>query len=315
MRGDYTRCMARSEITCELTWSASRAREFERCKRENWYARYGSWGWWTERPRGPKWRAMVHKNLTSLPAFTGDCVHRAIEAWFRARGRGATLDAEELFVEARALFRTGWRQSAGGGWEDRPNKSVHLEEHHYRERLDKQRTDEARDLLMRCSQNFCELPELANARTSEPDSWRAIEVLDSFDYEGVPVYAVPDLAYERSGLLEIVDWKTGRPREEDRLQLGVYALFAEAKWGVPLDSVRLLAAYLGAGEVKEVAVDEALVDEVRRTMSDSIARMRAVHYDPDREEVDLAAWPTDGAPEKCSWCRFRGICDGAQGAR
>ncbi len=303
--------MARSEIRCELSWSASRAREFDRCRRESWYARYASWGWWTERPRGEKWRAMVHKNLTSLPAFTGDCVHRAIEGWFRARARGATLDAEELFVEARALFRTGWRQSAGGGWEQRPNKSVHLDEHHYREPIEKARTDAARDLLLQSSRTFCEHPDLEPVRASEPDSWRAIEALDSFELEGVKVYAVPDLAYERDGVLEIVDWKTGKPREEDRLQLGIYALYAHAKWGTPFDRVRLTAAYLGAGEVKRVPVDAAWLDEVRATAAESIARLAELHYDPDVEDTDLDRWPTDGAPRACRWCRFRGICEGA----
>jgi hypothetical protein len=51
--------MANQQFQCELSWSASRAKEWERCRRENWYARYGSWGWWTEQPRGEKYEIMV----------------------------------------------------------------------------------------------------------------------------------------------------------------------------------------------------------------------------------------------------------------
>ena len=83
--------MAATELKCELSWSASRAKEFERCKREYWYSRYASWGWWTERPRAQKFEIMVHKNLTSLPAFTGDVIHRAIERWFQLRRAGSNV--------------------------------------------------------------------------------------------------------------------------------------------------------------------------------------------------------------------------------
>ena len=105
--------MPATQLKCELSWSASRAREFERCRREYWYSRYASWGWWQEKPRGPRYEVMVHKNLTSLPAFAGDCVHRAIARWFELRRSGTQMSAEELFEEARELFRDGWRQSAG----------------------------------------------------------------------------------------------------------------------------------------------------------------------------------------------------------
>ena len=65
--------MALKQFKCELSWSVSRGKEWQRCRKENWFARYGSWGWWTERPRGEKWDIMVHKSLTWLPAFAGNC--------------------------------------------------------------------------------------------------------------------------------------------------------------------------------------------------------------------------------------------------
>jgi hypothetical protein len=89
--------MSNQQFQCELSWSASRAKEWECCRRENWYARYGSWGWWTEQPRGEKYEIMVHKCLTSLPAFAGNCMHQAIERWFQLKRDDTTLSLCHAF--------------------------------------------------------------------------------------------------------------------------------------------------------------------------------------------------------------------------
>ena len=303
--------MPATQLKCELSWSASRAREFERCRREYWYSRYASWGWWQEKPRGPRYEVMVHKNLTSLPAFAGDCVHRAIARWFELRRSGTQMSAEELFEEARELFRDGWRQSAGDGWQARPNKSVHLEEHHYGQPPGKEATERVRDLLERCARSFSELAELAGVRASHPDSWRAVESLDTYRFLGTKVYAVPDFAYEDSGNLHIWDWKTGRPREEDAFQLQTYALYACEKWSADPESIVLHAAYLGEGSVKTAPVDIEALSQAQDRMSASVREMMDVHYDPDEDPVVMEHWAPTGAPDGCPRCRFRAVCDAA----
>jgi hypothetical protein len=40
---------------------------------------------------------MVHKCLTSLPAFTGNCMHQAIERWFQLKRDGTTMTTKELY--------------------------------------------------------------------------------------------------------------------------------------------------------------------------------------------------------------------------
>lgn len=308
--------MASREIRCELSWSTSRQREWERCPREAWYARYASWGWWTERPRGERWRAMVLKNLTSLPAFAGDCMHRAIAAWFeqrRARGRGE--DARWLFARARDQFRDGWRESNGGGWEARPNKRVHLLEHHYGHELPPERTDAVRDLLERSAAYFCEAPELEAVRASDPADWRALEELDSFEHAGVQVYAMPDFVHAEAGALHVWDWKTGRPRDEDAFQLATYALYAVRKWRVDPERIELHAAYLGAGEVRDSRVDAESLEATAAAIERGIESLRAAHYDPDREPARLELFPARPAPSRCGSCRFLEVCPEAAAAR
>ncbi|MAW59859.1 MAG: hypothetical protein CMJ94_03365 [Planctomycetes bacterium] len=303
--------MAATELKCELSWSASRAKEFERCKREYWYSRYASWGWWTERPRAQKFEIMVHKNLTSLPAFTGDVIHRAIERWFQLRRAGSTMNATELMEEAINLFRTGWRQSSTDAWEERPNKSTHLFEHHYQHEISKERTEHARKLIEVATRYFCESPALEPVRAAAPDDWLAVESLDTYQYLGTKVYAVPDFAYGANEKVHIWDWKTGRPREDDIFQLHTYALYACEKWQTDPEDITLYAAYLGEQEVQTIPVQIDKLSEAQDRMSMSLREMMDVHYDPDVDDLMMDNWPTSGAPEACRFCRYQGICDGA----
>lgn len=303
--------MAATELKCELSWSASRAKEFERCKREYWYSRYANWGWWTERPRGQKFDIMVHKNLTSLPAFTGDVIHRAIERWFQLRQAGTRMSAAELVDEAVELFRTGWRQSSTDGWQQRPNKSTHLFEHHYGFDVPAERTDRARKLIEHAAHYFCESPDLAPVREVAPEHWRGVEALDTYQFLGTKVYAVPDFAYEIDGKVHIWDWKTGRPREDDLFQLHTYALYACERWQTDPEDITLYGAYLGEGEVKQVPVQIDPLSQAQDRMSMSLREMMDVHYDPDEDELVMDNWPASGAPEACRYCRYRGICTDA----
>jgi len=291
-----------------LSWSASRGKEFARCPRENWFGRYASWGWWKERPRGEKFEVLMHKQLTSLPAFTGLCVHEAIELWFELRRGGETLSGDELYEEARERFREGWRASTGGLWRDDPRKCAHLIEHHYDEDLSEERTGKARERLEAASRFFTDSPLLKTARDAHPDTWLALESLDSFPFSGVDVYAVPDFVHREGDEVHIWDWKTGRPREADRFQLSVYALFAMHKWGTQPEAIRLHAAYLGEGSVESREVSSDELEETSENIAASLAPMQDGHYDPDEEEVDLSKFPPSGAPKECPGCRFRGIC-------
>lgn len=301
--------MALKEIRCELSWSASRAREFERCRREYWYSRYASWAWWKEQPPGEKHRIMVHKQLSSLPAFAGDCLHRAIARWFELRRSGGQMSAQELYEEARDLFRDGWRESSGDGWKARPNKSVHLEEHQYGVPLPPERLEAVRTHLERCARNFCEMPALEPVRLAHPDGWRAVESLDTYLFLGTKVYAVPDFAYVDGERLHIWDWKTGQPREEDLFQLHTYALYACEKWGSDPEQIVLHAAYVGVGEVKTVPVAIDRLSEVQDHMSASVRAMLDLHYDPEEDPLVMEQWPASGVPAACPTCRFRALCE------
>lgn len=303
--------MAATELKCELSWSASRAKEFERCKREYWYSRYASWGWWTERPRGEKFQTMVHKNLTSLPAFTGDVIHRAIERWFELKRAGSVMNAAELMEEAVNLFRVGWRQSSTDAWQERPNKSTHLFEHHYKFDIKAERTALSRNLIEVATKFFCESPQLAPVRDVPAEDWLSVETLDTYQFLGTKVYAVPDFAYRVDEKVHIWDWKTGKPREDDIFQLHTYALYACEKWQTDPEDIVLYAGYLGQENVQTIPVEIEKLSEAQDRMSMSLREMMDLHYDPDVDDLMMQNWPASGAPEGCRFCRYKGMCPDA----
>ena len=133
---------------------------------------------------------LIHKQLTSLPAFTGLCVHEAIERWFELKRGGTTLSVDDLYEEARERFREGWRASTGGLWKEDPRKSVHLIEHHYDEEVSEERTEAARERLETASQFFTDSPLLKTVRAAHyrftfPAKFEADLVIAD---EGLPAY-------------------------------------------------------------------------------------------------------------------------------
>lgn len=251
---------------------------------------------------------MVHKNLTSIAALAGTCVHDAIEKWFNSKKIGKTVSAEELFEDARNRFREGWRSSSTDAWQKRPNKTVHLEEHHYSKELSEERTKKVKEMMLRASNYFANSIDIEPVRLAQPDSWLSVESMDTWPFMGVKIYSVPDFAYQDGDFIHIWDWKTGRPREEDWFQLHTYALYACEKWSVDPEAIVLHAAYLNEERVESVPIEISKLSIAQDRMSESIRAMLEVHYDPDEDDVISENWPTSGHPEACAYCRFRGIC-------
>jgi CRISPR/Cas system-associated exonuclease Cas4 (RecB family) len=292
----------------ELSWSASRANEFNRCRREYHYGRYQSWGWWTERPRGLKHRTMTLKNLTSVPALAGTCVHDGIELWFRLKRAGEILTTAELTEKTKEMFRQGWMESSSGEWQKAPNKAVHLVEHHRNATPSAEENQATKELIERSIAYFMESEECRPTREADPTTWKSLETMDTYLFQGTKIYAIPDFAYEVDGVTHIWDWKTGKERESDMFQLHSYALYAAAKWGIDPTTAVLHAAYLNLEKVVTKEAGSGTLNSVEATMKDSIAEMRELHYDPDVEGTDPLNWPKTPDTYKCKWCRFKDIC-------
>ena len=317
-------------IVHELSWSTSRARTFDSCRRKYYHDYYLSWLGWGRNADPERRDAYLLKKMTRMPMFAGDIVHRAIEQYYSRRDQGQTFTAEEAAAWAVTELRRGYKESRDGGWKARPAKSIRLSEHHYGEaRIDEGTGEAAKygkryvDRITASLKTFFEAPELKGVRDVEPGDWLACEEMSTFELFDTKIFAIPDFAYvDREATaanggataVRIVDWKTGAPREADRFQLEVYAFYARERWKVDPLATTAVDVYLGDGSLAEVQItDEVLTGALARIES-SLTEMKAVHFDADRSKGDPEAFPMVPEAEAgfaCSSCGYRELCDRA----
>ncbi len=306
-------------IRHELSWSASRSATFDVCRRRYYLHYYGSWRGWERNASGDQRRAWLLKKMTRMPMLAGDLVHQAIARWFEGRRLGVRGTRDEAIAWATAELRAKYKESRDGKWKLRPARLCHLAEHHYREA----RIDEASGAageygkrfvtrIRDCLTTFFDHPDLEDVRAAAPGDYLAFEEMQTFELFGTKVYAVPDFALRRPAGALLYDWKTGAPREEDRFQLAVYALFARDAWGIDPAEVTCRDVYLERGEQREVCLDPAEREAVLERIQTSLQAMGAVHFDADVNPGDPEGFPLrvedeDGGRE-CGTCNYRELC-------
>lgn len=304
----------------ELSWSTSRARTFDACPRRYYFDYYLSWLGW-ERDAPPERRkAYLLKKMTRLPILAGDLVHQAIAEYFRCRDQGHEYTLEEARTFAVQGLRQKYKESRDGAWKAKPAKLCRLAEHHYAEPIIDEATGAAGDYgkrfvarMEQCLTTFFTSPALADVRASQPGTWLACEELSTFELFESKVYAVPDFAYRApDGRVHILDWKTGRPRPEDRFQLDVYALYAREKWGAAPEEIVAEDVYLELGERHEATFTAASLAATMERIQATLAPMRSSHFDAARGVGDAGRFPAleAGTPAaaECRGCNYRELC-------
>lgn len=307
----------------ELSWSTSRARTLDACARRYYFDYYLSWLGWERGAAPERRRAYLLKKMTRMPILAGDIVHQAIAEHFARRDQGRGYTLEEARADGVAALRAKYKESRDGAWKAKPAKLCRLAEHHYEEAKIDERTGAAGDYgrkyvtrIEQCLTTFFTAPGLADVRDSEPGSWLACEELSTFELFATKVYAVPDFAFRTpEGRVRILDWKTGSPRPEDRVQLEVYAFYARERWGAAPEDITAEDVYLESGAVHAATFTAALLDEAAARIERSIGAMRALHFDADRGMGDPMRFPplaqTAGIPAECRACNYRELCDRA----
>ena len=297
----------------EFSWSLSRARTFQDCPLKYWFHYYGSWGGW-EPDAPPETREIyLLKNLTGLHLIAGDIVHRAVEKALRNFSQGKEeTDPERVVTWCKTEMQRAFKESQEGIWRERPKQYTRLFEHEYGQ-------TPQRDFLVRIAKkvgssvrNFFTSQAFAVIRETDTNEWLPMETLDTFQFETTKVYAVPDFACRHRGEVLLFDWKTGKPDKRNEDQLVLYALFAAARWGVDVDTVRGAPVYLLTGGAFE---PRAVTPEDRARIADrtraSIAAMKERLVDPATNTAERKAFEaTPGFA--CRYCNFRGVCPQAR---
>ena len=208
-------------------------------------------------------------------------------------------------------------ESKSGAWIRRPKHAINLREHYFGdgEALSRPATDTTAAKVYGCLLRFSTGPYPKLLKRLRPEDFRNVERLDSMEIDGSTVYVKPDLAFYHpdDGLLWLIDWKTGRPRLEDDLQLATYALFAKAKWGVEPSRVRGVLSYLASGEERQVELSTDALHAARESIRASMQAMKTALREPDENMGLQQDFPQTDDKSRCSSCNFRQLCTGSEG--
>ncbi len=205
----------------EFSWSISRQRKLDQCPRGYFYTYYLGWnGWLQDAPTEARVAYRLGK-LTSLDALLGQQIDvRARELEAAARAGEELPTAGELEGRTREALRRLWTRSREGraAFEARPNKVTMLRSLYMgqdtqpeADRLNEKAGPSMRGLLA--------TSHWERLGTCGPHGCVIIPDFAHFLWDGVKVFAAPDLAYVQGGGLHIIDWKTGREDDSQALQV------------------------------------------------------------------------------------------------
>jgi hypothetical protein len=298
----------------EFSWSKSRAEKFSDCRRAYFFTYYGSWGGW-EAPAGSSVRELyVLKKLSSRWQWAGSLVHEALKrALTRAKATGELPPLERLLEQTRAKARAEWSGSREKSYWREASRIVGLVEHEYGEPVaDADWKGLYEGVVDGCLRAFYASEVKEEILRTPRERWLTVDELDSWSFEGTKIWVAVDFAYrDADGRVHVLDWKTGKERGVDHVQVGTYALYAHGKWNVAVDSVVGGLVYLagsGGAERVSVAADRAALDACTATMRTSIASMKASLEDAGRNVAREEAFPRLEDRAECRRCPFRRPC-------
>jgi hypothetical protein len=302
-----------AELTNDFTWSKSRHEKFEECLRAYWYQYYGSWGGW-EAPAGSAVRELyVLKKLSSRWQWAGSVVHETIkELLERARRTGQVRPLDEVLVRTRDRARRQWSTSREKSYWREASRITGLVEHEYAEPVPNAEWKRIWDEVIEGSlRAFYGSETFTLLRSTPRERWLVVDELDAWTFEGTKVWVAVDFAYtDADGRIHVLDWKTGREREVDHTQVGIYALYAQQKWGAAPDQVVGSLVYLSrpGGDRVSVGADAAALDACKEQMRRSIAAMRERLDDASRNVATIGRFPQLPERASCARCAFRRPC-------
>ena len=307
----------------EFSWSYSRSTKFRECPRDYYYHYYASHnGWELEAPE-PASLAYRLKNLTSLPLETGAAVHEgAAAAIHRARMGGPAFTYDDFYSLARARLNKAWRDSRDyAGWVLSPKQRRMFHEIYYGRGMADNAIEKAKRQLAACFQSLMESQSYREAVAAPICEVKGVEEFITFDIDGTPIHAVPDLIYRRGdGVWMVIDWKSGQNKGDDTVQAMVYALHVRERFGVlaedipvedipaeniPAENIRVRVEYLFLGVSEEYDFTDDILDQKADDIRDSIAAMQGYLKDAARNEpLDKDRFPMRDDTSLCRYCNF-----------
>ena len=302
-----------AQLVNELSWSVSRSRLFDECRRVYYYTYYGAWNGWDAAAPAATRKLYLLKNLKTLDMWAGGIVHDTVaEALRRYAMKAQPITAAELQATARQKLRHGWLEAVNRDWEAAPKKTNLFELYYGNgKNLPPEQTGRIKDKVNDCLAAFADSAVLKELLTASYLAWKPVDKLDSFLVDQLKIWCAVDFAYtDPAGFLRILDWKTGAEREESlRLQLACYAFFAADKWGVRMENLKVYGVFLRENaREKEYPLPPEILIEAKDQILTSAAEMRRLLVDPARNQAREEDFPLCVDDHPCRHCNFREIC-------
>lgn len=174
----------------------------------------------------------------------------------------------------------------------------------------KEAVDEAAEMV----RGFAGFDYLAQVSVLPKGDLLALEDLEQWSFEGVPVWVKIDLAFrDGDARVHILDWKTGRRVSEDNpLQMTGYAVYAHRAWDIPFENLAVREVYLRLEQPeKYCTIDEAVMERARGRIAESIGAMLGLLEDPSEDVGREETFEASPEAWRCRRCNFRKICSEA----
>jgi hypothetical protein len=282
------------------------------CEREYFWNYYGSWnGWKADIPQLTR-DAYMLKQLTSPAIELGNEVHRCAREMVAAVKAGRALPTcEELVAQVRPALEQLCARSRGE-FLRRPKYNPVPQDVFYRGKLKPDSQDHILEKMERCLGTLCTSPLWEELRRCEPQHVLIPDPFDCIEFEGVRVYAAPDVFFCTDTGFTVADWKTGSEAGVEE-QLALYALFCRKRFSLPFrDGVwtgRVINLASGTDTVIELTCRD-LVWAVER-FRESIRTMRTYLDDVEANiALTCSAFPLVKPSRRwrCASCNFLMLC-------
>lgn len=323
-----------AELKNTFSWSYSAADDFQKCPRKRYWSKYGMWGGWDRNASAESKAAYRLNKMDNFYSVMGQAAEDSVMWAFEQMQGGKTVTVDEVYdAVAKPMLNRCWSDSLKEKWRDAPKQFCCLREHYFKKKyggadpgglvprvLDddevKRWTVKISDQVKTCIRNFIDkvYPRISHVQSSDIVSVARVRAGDpeSFEYEGVKIYAIPDFAYVRDGVMFIHDWKSGKPRESHMRQVTIYGLWAVVKHGFKPENVRLFLEYLAHGEFAERRMTDEDVEAIRGEIENSVADMSMYLKDNDRlrnSPVPRDEWDLTDDISTCRECNFFELCE------
>lgn len=220
----------------QFSWSMTRQRLLDTCPRA-YYIRYyvGHNGWLDGADERTRLAYRLSK-LTGLDAILGsEMDERAREIETAVRAGSLPPSADELEERTRRTLRDAWKSSRDqrAAFERSPNRVTMLQSFYLdNEPPDERTVDRINEKLPACIANLLAVADWERLAACGGDGCVLIPDFAHFMLGGVKVFAASDLAYIADGVLHVIDWKSGRPGDDDTTQVLLAAYAAALDAGV-----------------------------------------------------------------------------------